>query len=71
MFAEFSDMKFVRSIESVEISTSNPLAAEVGTWVGTWTTPDGKVKTGGRYAASWRKGERGWVIRSELFVTLY
>lgn len=70
-FAEFSDVKYVRTIESIEISASAPLAAEVGTWVGTWTTPAGPLRTGGRYSASWRKRDGEWVIRSELFVTLF
>ena len=70
-FEEFNDLIYVRTIESVEISISNPLAAEIGTWVGTWTTPSGPLRTGGRYAASWRKRDGAWVIRSELFVTLF
>ena len=71
MFEEFDDIVYVRSIESVEISTSSPLAAEIGTWVGTWTTPRGPIRTGGRYSASWRKSDGSWTIRSELFVTLF
>ena len=70
-FEAFGDVLYVRSVESVEISTSAPLAAEVGTWVGTWATPSGPLRTGGRYAASWRKTNRTWVIRAELFVTLF
>lgn len=70
-FQEFSDVAYVRSIESVEISTSDPLAAEIGTWVGTWTTPRGPLRTGGRYAAAWHKRAGVWKIRSELFVTLF
>lgn len=70
-FEEFDDVIYVRTIESVEISTSDPLAAEIGTWVGTWTTPSGPLRTGGRYSASWRKREGTWAIGSELFVTLF
>ncbi len=70
-FEEFDDVRYVRSVEMVEISTAAPLAAEIGTWVGTWTTPNGQLRTGGRYAASWRRNDRSWVIRSELFVTLF
>jgi ketosteroid isomerase-like protein len=70
-FAAFDDVIYVRTIDTVEISQSDPLAAELGTWVGTWTTPAGPLRTGGRYSAMWRKRESGWVIRSELFVTLF
>ena len=31
---------------------------------------DGKRAFGGSYLAMWRRGERGWQIRSELFVLL-
>jgi hypothetical protein len=48
-----------------------PLAWETGSWVGTWTTPEGPLRTGGRYAASWREVDGEWKIRSELFVTLF
>jgi len=70
-FEGFDGVRYVRTIESVEVSTSAPLAAEIGTWVGTWTAPEGPVRTGGRYAASWRRSEDTWTIRSELFVTLF
>jgi len=70
-FEAFEDVIYVRTVESVEISTSDPLAAEVGTWVGTWRSEDGPVRMGGRYSASWRRSEGVWRIRSELFVTLF
>lgn len=70
-FEAFEDVLYVRSIESVEISTSSDEAAEIGTWVGTWTAENGPLRTGGRYSASWRRREDSWVIRSELFVTLF
>jgi len=70
-FEAFPDVLYVRNIESVEISTPSDEAAEIGTWVGTWTPPSGPHRTGGRYSASWRKSNGSWVIRSELFVTLF
>ena len=71
LIAARKDVVYVRSPESVEVSKDYPLAAEVGTWVGTWTTPDGPVRTGGRYAAMWRNADGVWKVRSELFVALY
>jgi len=65
------DLLYLRSPESIEISADYPLAAEVGTWVGTWSTDQGKVRTGGRYAAMWRLVSGAWKVRSELFVALY
>lgn len=70
-FAEFPDAIYVRSPESVEIAYSRLLGFETGTWVGTWTTPAGPLRTGGRYSASWSKASGSWKIRSELFVTLF
>lgn len=71
LFASREDVLYVRSPESVETSSAYPLAAETGTWVGTWTTDSGTVRTGGRYAAMWRRVAGTWKVRSELFVALY
>jgi len=65
------DLLYVRSPESIEVSSDYPLAAEFGTWVGTWSTNQGEVRTGGRYAAMWRQVDGVWKVRSELFVALY
>ena len=65
------DLVYVRTPESIEISDDYPLAAETGTWVGSWSTSDGAVRTGGRYAAMWRQVDGTWKVRSELFVALY
>jgi ketosteroid isomerase-like protein len=70
-FAEFEDATYVRTTESVELSTSGPFAVETGTWVGRWTTPSGPYRTGGRYAAYWRKTNGVWLIHAELYVPLY
>jgi ketosteroid isomerase-like protein len=70
-FAEFEDATYVRTPESVEISASGPFAAEIGSWVGSWTTPDGPFRTGGRYMAYWRRSDGGWLIHSEVYVALF
>ena len=69
-FAQAADLVYVRNPESVEVSSSGERAAEIGVWVGSWTTPDGPHRTCGRYAAHWRKVSGSWKIRAELFVTL-
>lgn len=69
-FARAADVKYVRTPESVEVSTSGERAAEIGVWVGSWTTPRGPHSLRGRYAAHWRKVGGSWKIRAELFVTL-
>ena len=70
-FSNFPDAHYVRSAGSVEVAESGLLGFETGTWVGTWTTPAGALRTGGRYSASWSKASGAWKVRSELFVTLY
>jgi len=69
-FAQAGDLVYVRNPESVEVSSSGERAAEIGVWVGTWTTLDGPHRAHGRYAAHWRKVSGSWKIRAELFVTL-
>ena len=71
LFESRRDLLYVRSPESIEISADYPLAAEIGTWVGTWSTSEGPVRTGGRYTAMWRRVDATWKVRSELFVALY
>ncbi len=70
-FAEFPDAIYVRSPEAVDVAQSGSLGFETGTWIGTWTTPTGPLRTGGRYSASWSNASGSWRIRSELFVTLF
>lgn len=69
-FAESADLVYVRTPETVEVSSSGKRAAEIGVWLGTWTDADGAHRAAGRYAAHWSKASGSWKIRSELFVTL-
>jgi len=71
LFSTRQNVLYVRTPETVEMSDAYLLAAETGTWVGTWSTPDGGVRTGGRYSAMWRQVDGEWKVRSELFVALY
>lgn len=69
-FAQAADLVYVRNPQTIEVSSSGERAAEIGDWVGSWTTPAGAHRSRGRYAAHWRKVGGSWKIRSELFVTL-
>ena len=71
LFASRESLIYVRSPETVTISEAYPLAAESGTWTGSWSTPNGTVRTGGKYAAMWRKVDGDWKVRSELFVAIF
>jgi ketosteroid isomerase-like protein len=71
LIASRPDVLYVRTPDSIEISNDYPLAAETGTWLGTWSTDAGPVRTGGRYSAMWRRVDDEWKVRSELFVALF
>src|SRR5277367_288405 len=67
-FEDPHSIRFERIVDSVEISASVPLAAEHGHWVG--RVPGGPVLFSGTYLAMWRRTGHGWMLRSELFVSL-
>lgn len=71
LFASREELIYVRSPETVRISEAYPLAAESGNWTGSWSTANGTVRTGGSYAAMWRRVDGEWKVRSELFVALF
>ena len=70
-FVQFADALYERKTQSVDLSSAGPLAAESGSWVGSWSTDTGPRRTGGRYLAYWRKSGDEWLIHSELFVPLF
>ena len=67
-FEDPRSVRFERIVDSIEISSSLPLAAEHGHWIG--RIPGGPVLFSGTYLAMWRKSPSGWQLRSELFVSL-
>jgi ketosteroid isomerase-like protein len=76
-FSQSADLVYIRAPDRVDVSTSEPLAAEHGTWVGRWTAADHRAATAnGTYVVMWRKttsppdGSPEWKIRSEVYVTL-
>jgi ketosteroid isomerase-like protein len=60
----------VRTTDKVEISASQPAAAESGRFVCRSTDPAKPSAYRGTYTAMWRKEEGHWRTRAELFVTL-
>jgi hypothetical protein len=67
-FEDPHSVRFERVVDSIEISSSVPLAAEHGHWVG--RVPGGPALFRGTYLAMWRRGEGAWKLRTELFVSL-
>lgn len=69
-FRQAASMRYVRTTESVRVSTEWPLAWETGTWIGR-ERQTGATLISGTYSAQWLRGnDRRWRIRSELFVAL-
>lgn len=69
-FARRPDTKWVRTAEDVDVFDAWDVASERGTWVGTWTEPDGAVRISGTYQAQWRRVGGAWRIQAEVFVPL-
>ena len=71
IFGDRPDVVYVRTPDTVEVSSYYDLAAENGTWVGRWNSSKGDVEIGGKYFAQWRKVDGDWKIRTEVFVGMY
>jgi len=69
-FPDPAGRRCVRTIDSIDLSTSHPLAAEHGHWRCTSQQADGLLVANGTYLAMWRREGEHWLTRSELFVTL-
>jgi ketosteroid isomerase-like protein len=63
-----TSLTYERIPDTVQVSASNPLAAEQGHWIA--TDANGKVAYTGTYMAMWAHSKDGWKIRSELYVNL-
>jgi len=70
-FDEFPDVVYVRTPAEITVSETYPLAIEHGSWIGSRTTKNGGLESGGQYTAAWRKTNGQWRIYSEVFVALY
>lgn len=71
MLAQFRarpDVVYRRTPSEVRVFAPWRMASEEGTWVGTWTEPDGKLTIGGRYFAKWRRIGDTWFVESETYV---
>ncbi len=69
-FAALPDVLYVRTPQEVRVYAPWAMADERGTWVGTWTEPDGGVTIRGRYTAKWRRIDGVWLLEAEVFTPL-
>ncbi|MBL0170325.1 MAG: nuclear transport factor 2 family protein [Gemmatimonadaceae bacterium] len=69
-FAALPDVRYVRTPQAVRVYAPWAMADERGTWVGTWTEPDGPVVIRGNYSAKWRRIDGAWLLEAEVFTPL-
>ena len=69
-FAAHPDVRYVRTPHEVLVYAPWEMADERGTWVGTWTEPDGRVTIRGNYSAKWRRIDGAWLLEAEVFTPL-
>lgn len=74
-FEVLEDVIYTRTPDEIEISAvdtgmAERIAAESGTWTGSFVTPRGSAQMRGVYSAMWRKRSGRWRINSEIFVSL-
>jgi ketosteroid isomerase-like protein len=63
-----TSLTYERIADTIQLSTTHPIAAEQGHWIGT-DASNNTVYTG-TYMARWQHTKDGWKIRSELYVNL-
>lgn len=61
------DVIYVRTPQMVTLMEAWNMAAESGTWEGSWTDADAKIQLSGSYYAKWHKIDGRWLIRAEIF----
>lgn len=74
-FEVLENVSYVRTPDEIELSSvdtglAERIAAESGTWTGSFVTPRGPAQMRGVYSAMWRKRGGRWRINSEIFVSL-
>ena len=73
-FSQHADLSFDRRTASIHLDLSTAgeeVAAELGSWLGTWTEEAGQIGVSrvGSYMAQWRRqaGSDRWLINAEVF----
>lgn len=66
-FTTKQGLVYVRSPKTIEVFQTWNMAAEQGTWTGTWIVNGTAIRIGGSYYAKWHKYGGTWKIRAEVF----
>ena len=60
---------YLRTSDTITVSSVEPIALEQGHWQGTLAS-SGQVLASGLYSAKWRRVADGWVIEAEVYCTV-
>jgi len=60
---------YIRTPETIQVSSVEPIALEHGHWQGV-AAPTGQPLASGRYTAKWRAIGTDWVLEAEIYLTL-
>lgn len=66
-FASKENLLYVRTPSVIEVFSNWNMAAEHGSWVGTWTLNGNSVRISGSYYAKWHSVDGAWKIKSEIY----
>lgn len=61
---------YVRTPDRISVADSRKRAAENGHWEGIFHEPDGVMRLGGIYQATWMLTAAGWRLKNESYITL-
>ena len=70
-FKSQPDVIYVRSPLKIDVMERWKMAAEYGSWEGSWSNEGKKIEIGGSYYAKWHKIKDRWLLRTEVFTTKY
>lgn len=68
LFRDRPDVVYRRTPADIRVFAPWGMAAEYGTWTGSWTDTDGTIQIRGTYFAKWRKLGGAWLVESETYV---
>ncbi len=71
LFRQRPDVIYERSPLKIEVMEEWKMAAEYGSWEGSWSEGESKIEVGGSYYAKWHKIKGKWLLRTEVFTATH
>jgi len=70
LFQRRPDVTWINNPTEIIINPQWEVAYEDGTWIESWTEPDGQVTIKGKYSSLWKKENSTWVLHAMVFIPL-